>query len=194
MMTFSISIPGMETSQESDGMDSPPQIDELPSKPCFHALRHAESEYNIGNYDIFDAPLTDNGRIQASHLSGHFDIVLCSPLSRALETLQCSMITCDKFVLCNELREFKMAKADFFPFESVLKETFSELQERFDTFLIAVVQLLELGYSVLAIGHHQWFKRFSEGALVLKNAEMGVIEINTDDAYEPAVKLRKIGK
>ncbi len=55
-------------------------------------LRHAESEFNIGNEDIFDAPLTDNGKKQAENLSGHYDKVICSPLTRTKQTLHLSKV------------------------------------------------------------------------------------------------------
>ncbi len=187
----------MTFSYQEEVFDSPsrrPWNEVVPPKPCFYVLRHAESEYNIGNHDVFDAPLSGNGKIQASHLYGHFDIILCSPMTRALQTLQCSNIIGDKLVLCHELREFKMAKADFLPFEEVVKETWLELEERFSVVLDAVVKLVSLGYKVLAIGHHQWFKRFTNGELVLKNAEMATIEMNVHELEEPAVKIRKIGK
>ena len=55
-------------------------------------LRHAESEFNAGNKEVFDAPLTEIGKQQAAALSGHFHKVLCSPLTRAQQTLKISQV------------------------------------------------------------------------------------------------------
>lgn len=55
-------------------------------------LRHAQSEFNAGNREKLDAPLTELGRQQAATLSGHFNKVLCSPLTRAVQTLELSQV------------------------------------------------------------------------------------------------------
>ena len=54
--------------------------------------RHAESQGNVGSNTI-DSPLTPAGIEQAKLLSGHFDLVVVSPLRRAQETLHYSRIT-----------------------------------------------------------------------------------------------------
>ena len=57
-----------------------------------YLLRHAQSEFNAGNKDVFDAPLTEIGKQQAAALTGHFHKVLCSPLTRAQHTLKMSQV------------------------------------------------------------------------------------------------------
>ena len=76
-------------------------------------LRHGQSEFNAGNLDAYDAALTELGRKQASEVTGHFDIVLCSPLTRAKQTLQFSKITYDKLEIISDARERKKDKSDF---------------------------------------------------------------------------------
>jgi alpha-ribazole phosphatase/probable phosphoglycerate mutase len=58
-------------------------------------IRHGETAWNRGKIfrGIYDIPLNENGRIQASHLaktlaSRHIDTAYTSPLSRAQETAQ----------------------------------------------------------------------------------------------------------
>ena len=57
-----------------------------------YLLRHAESEFNVGNKDVFNAPLTKVGKQQAVALTGHYNKVLCSPLSRTQQTLHLSKV------------------------------------------------------------------------------------------------------
>ncbi len=47
---------------------------------------------------MFDSPLTEEGKLQASRVTGHYDVVLCSPLKRTRETLENSKITYNKLV------------------------------------------------------------------------------------------------
>lgn len=58
-------------------------------------IRHGETAWNRGKIfrGVYDVPLNENGRIQASHLataltSCHLDAAYSSPLSRARETAQ----------------------------------------------------------------------------------------------------------
>ena len=60
-----------------------------------YLLRHAESEFNVGNEDVFDAPLTEVGKQQAAALTGHYNKVLCSSLTRAQQTLNFSKVNFD---------------------------------------------------------------------------------------------------
>ncbi len=72
--------------------------------PQVTLLRHAESMANVANtmgkepINMYDAPLSDEGKQQASRVTGHYDVVLCSPMRRTRETLQNSSITYDKLV------------------------------------------------------------------------------------------------
>ncbi len=61
-------------------------------------LRHAESEFNAGNEDLYDAPLTDRGKEQAANLTGHYDKEICSPLTRTKQTLHLSKVIYKAFL------------------------------------------------------------------------------------------------
>ena len=67
-------------------------------------IRHAQSLGNIGKKDMLDCALTKEGREQAKELSGHYDVVYCSPLRRTKETLHYSKITYDKIIIVVFLR------------------------------------------------------------------------------------------
>lgn len=89
-------------------------------KPCSAApagpsrvllLRHGESEANATGRDVADAPLTDRGRAQAAAWKGAVgrfgaDVVLVSPLRRAIETALLAFDGLEVHVeLCRHARE-----------------------------------------------------------------------------------------
>lgn len=73
-------------------------------------IRHAESTYNTGEDCDGDVSITKNGIVDSSYLLGKYDLVICSSLKRAIETLQHSNITYDNVIysdLCREKYEAK---------------------------------------------------------------------------------------
>ncbi len=77
-------------------------------------IRHAESYFNVGQYknpeDVRNCRITPNGITQAQNLSGEYDVVICSPLKRAIETYVNSHIKCRKFMVSDLVREIQDAK------------------------------------------------------------------------------------
>ncbi len=67
--------------------------------------RHAQSLANVNQWPGLDTPLSELGIEQAKKVVGHFDLILCSPLRRTLETLHYSQITYDKLSINHNLRE-----------------------------------------------------------------------------------------
>ncbi len=98
--------------------------------PLLTLLRHAQSEFNAGNVDVFDANITDLGKQQAGAVTGHYDLVICSTLSRTKQTLQHSQITYDKVVFLEEAREKRFMNCDFRLDEEIIQETFVEFMQR----------------------------------------------------------------
>ena len=53
-------------------------------------IRHAQSKFNAGEFrtaeEIRNCKLTDHGKMQAKNLDQSFDIIVLSPLKRAIET------------------------------------------------------------------------------------------------------------
>ncbi len=58
--------------------------------------------------------ITEEGRKQAAAVTDHFNLVVCSPLKRARETLDASNITYDKLEIVDLARERRLYKSDFF--------------------------------------------------------------------------------
>ncbi len=57
--------------------------------PQIYILRHAHSKANQGE-KMIDAPLSELGKLQASTVTGHFDLVICSIMTHTKETLKYS--------------------------------------------------------------------------------------------------------
>ncbi len=130
-------------------------------KTSVYLLRHCQSEYNAGNKKAIDPPLTNLGLKQASKLQGHFDVVLCSPLTRTMQTLHASHITYGRLMITSELREWRQADCDFFPHEQTLgitMETADSCRQRICYILDRVRGLAASGNKVLLIGHLGFFK------------------------------------
>lgn len=128
--------------------------------PEVHLLRHGESEFNAtGNRELYDAALTDLGKQQASEVKGHFDMVLCSPLRRAKETLQYSQITYNEMEIIHEARERKKDKSDLFAGEEQQSvETMQELVERALKLKDLILDYCKRYDSILVVGHWWLFK------------------------------------
>ena len=76
-------------------------------------LRHCESTHNAGDSRDKDCELSERGKSQAAKLVGHFDIVICSPMRRCLDTLKLSSITYSKLIVSQLCREHRTDKCDF---------------------------------------------------------------------------------
>ena len=98
--------------------------------PVVTLLRHAQSEYNAGNLEVFDANITELGKQQAAGVTGHYDLVICSTLSRTKQTLEHSQIMYEKLVFVEEAREKKSLNCDFLMDEEVVPESLEEFVQR----------------------------------------------------------------
>ena len=72
-------------------------------------IRHAQSLYNVDPTNIGDVGLSNKGKIDAKNIVGKYDLIICSSLKRAKETLEYSGLTYDKVIysdLCREQHEY----------------------------------------------------------------------------------------
>jgi len=115
-------------------------------------IRHGQSVGNIDpNSDITDSPLTEFGRMQASMINLEVDLIICSPMRRALETLHYSQINSKELLISDICREKICGTSD-----SKLLE-FPEL-ETDDNFNLRISELanmlLNLNYNTIGVVCH----------------------------------------
>jgi broad specificity phosphatase PhoE len=119
-------------------------------------MRHAKSMANEGT-DMKDAPLSETGRIQASKLTGDYDIVIISNLRRTRETLEYSHITYESVIETPYTRELMNGGlANYLEGEDPnLHETYEMLQCRADKLkrLIHYLEDVKGAKKILVISH-----------------------------------------
>ena len=96
-------------------------------------VRHGQSLANIGNCTV-DSPLSEVGLEQVQKNSGHFNLVLCSPLRRTKETLHHSNITYDSLIIEHKIREMIQDKTSALLLEKYKPETLEHFWERANKF------------------------------------------------------------
>jgi broad specificity phosphatase PhoE len=75
-------------------------------------IRHAESLANAGQMCV-DPSLTDEGVRQAARLRGTYQLVICSPMRRAVQTWERSSLRARRFVVTDLVRECAAPSIDF---------------------------------------------------------------------------------
>jgi broad specificity phosphatase PhoE len=119
-----------------------------------HFLRHAESIFNRDLISEKDCDLTEKGRQQASQVEGDYDIVICSTMKRACQTLENSKLTYGRLLFTDLCREKRADICDFLPHEDeTKKETEEELQERIRSFLYFLKSQVSPFQTVLVVSH-----------------------------------------
>ena len=99
--------------------------------PC-NFLRHAQSEGNIG-LNKKNPNLTSFGYSQAKEVAGEYDLVICSTLARAQQTLSSSRIQYRSLILSDLCREFRQGHvSEYFDYEDEKPESYSELKQRIE--------------------------------------------------------------
>jgi broad specificity phosphatase PhoE len=150
-------------------------------------IRHASTFENEGQCptpeSALNCGLSETGRRQAAKLKGSFDLVVISPLRRALETYAVSKIRCRRVLICDLVREQRDDLKDFYCFlenEEPMAETDAMLRDRAQA---AKKYLLSLNSSDIGIVSHGGFIRYlleafdqPPGAL-LKNTEQVTFDV-----------------
>jgi broad specificity phosphatase PhoE len=117
-------------------------------------LRHAESIFNKYLVSEKDCELTENGKQQAQDISGHYDIVICSTMKRACQTLDYSNLRYGHLFFTDLCREKKVDICDFLPHEDeTQKETEEDLKNRIQAFLYFLKSQASPFQRVLVICH-----------------------------------------
>ena len=126
-------------------------------------IRHAQSKYNlkdINTEEYRNTGLTFEGKDNSKTLDHEFDILIVSPLRRAVETYASSNLKCG-FLLTNKLfREYLefMCYPDFFHNETMVLETKEDIEKRVKKALDYIKGLN--GEKIGIISHHNFIKNF----------------------------------
>lgn len=98
-------------------------------------IRHAQSKFNAGQYtsenELINCKLTEQGKKDCEKLNLSFDLLIISPLKRALETYTNSNIKTKEIIINDLFREQKENHPlNFLENEIVIQETTEEVWER----------------------------------------------------------------
>lgn len=122
------------------------------SRKIIYFIRHGQSVANSDTTSsMIDPPLTQLGRLQASKLELNVDLVICSPMRRALETLHYSRLRCNEFVINNKCREKRCGHSD----QMLLEIPYQETKEDFALRMTQLAQyLLDSNFNTIAVVCH----------------------------------------
>jgi phosphohistidine phosphatase SixA len=131
-------------------------------------VRHAQSMENIGKGRA-DSPLSELGIEQAKKINGKFDLVICSPLRRTIETLHHSKLEYFKLIIDDNFRERIEYETSGMLLEKFKPESDVIFNARCSKFTQTLeehceqVSKFKTGGSVLLIGHayyfNSWYRR-----------------------------------
>ncbi|QKF94678.1 histidine phosphatase superfamily clade-1 [Fadolivirus algeromassiliense] len=98
-------------------------------------IRHAQSHFNAGNYktdeEIRNCRITPYGVEQSKQLHHSFDVLIISPLKRAMETYLNSNIKCRQLIMSELFREQKEDKPlNYLDFEEIKPESPEDARKR----------------------------------------------------------------
>ena len=138
-----------------------------------HFLRHAESEYNADrNNKIKNCSITQKGIEQSTKInSTSYDLVICSPLKRTIQTLEYSNIKYKKLEYNILFREHKTDICDFFEDEDVIYESEEDIINRINECRILLLKKIKKYENILIVGHADFFWYLS--SKIIENERFG---------------------
>jgi broad specificity phosphatase PhoE len=140
-------------------------------------LRHAISIFNENNHSEKDCELSEAGKKQATDLSGSFDVVICSIMTRTKQTLTFSQIKYETLIYSPHCREFKTTICDYLPHED---ETLPESKESLKTRVEQTKAMIKENYpnkKVLVVSHGDFMFELNGNTKYPQNAEFQEIDI-----------------
>ncbi len=142
-------------------------------------LRHAESIFNRDLTSEKDCELTEKGKEQATQIQDEYDIVICSVMKRAQQTLEYSKIRYGRVIYTLHCREKRQDICDYLPGEDeTKKETEEELQQRIVVFLSFLKSIVSPLQSVLVVSHGDFIHTLGKKSKPYpKNAEIQSFDV-----------------
>ena len=134
-------------------------------------IRHGQSTFNAWGSQERDCPLTETGAVSCKNISGAYDLVICSPLRRAQQTLVKSMLSYSEVLFTELCREIKAGNpTDYYIDEKLENETPEQIQTRITAFKDLVKELQKKHEKIAIISHSTFLWHFSGSGF--HNAEM----------------------
>lgn len=122
--------------------------------PTITLIRHEESTYNRYRMIDFDSSLTKDGMKRCEKLKGNYDMVVCSKMKRARQTLYYSCISFEYLYitkLCREIRKGNIV--DMITEDEAFIETDMELKQRILTFKMLIRNMSILYNNICVVTH-----------------------------------------
>jgi broad specificity phosphatase PhoE len=138
-------------------------------------LRHAISIYNEMKTSEKDCELSPAGKAQAADLSGTFDVIVCSFMTRTKQTLHLSKITYTELHYSEVCREFQTSICDYKPEEEEIPESVESLAARASTFRDFLNQFE--GRTILVVSHGDFIYHLNGSTKYPENAEFQVLDL-----------------
>lgn len=141
-----------------------------------HVLRHGQTDRNVhGHSDVYDIGLNKFGKEQAAWLEGYYDVVICSNLRRAKQTLEHSKIRYGRIQPSELCREQRLEVSDLLKGETlVAPETLDHLKHRANKFK-DLLRLYPKTKKILIISHYHFLKELT--GCTLNNGELKGYEL-----------------
>lgn len=123
-------------------------------------IRHAQSTYNASGDTSKNVPITAYGKQLSSQVKGNYDVVICSTLKRARETLSHSSITTQSVLYidaCREIRDGNPSNLLESEPMSEVYETEENVAKRINTLKTLIRSLYDAGLKNIGVVSHGIF-------------------------------------
>ena len=118
-------------------------------------FRHSKSYFNIYKDTSRDVGIPDSSKNEARcKMIGNYDIIICSTLRRARETLESSSITYKNIIytdLCREVLDGN--ESNLLYHEENITESRETFERRANMFLSMIISLMNNNYKLAVISH-----------------------------------------
>ena len=117
-------------------------------------LRHAQSLSNKYGTDTINPSLSTEGKLQAKTLTGHYDLVIISPLKRTMQTFNLSQIKANVVQYSSLVREHIASNTSRLQNEGNLIETNEEFNYRINQLRLFLLNESRYYKNILVVTHH----------------------------------------
>lgn len=151
-----------EVDESSQLSQEPEQSKEVKPEKRIVLIRHAESEWNARGSQEKNCVLTEFGKNSCSHLKFDADLVICSNMRRARETLDHSNIVYKDVIFTDLCREFLDDNpVNFYNGEEIFPETWNDLQTRINEFKDMLRHLQQSYDTICVITHYIFLEKMT---------------------------------